>query len=113
MSSRAILTGLSLMMVSYFAASSSPAAADDAPGEAVFVGQGCNACHAVPAAEVPKLGDDTVAGPDLRSLAEEYKRCSLKRWLKRKKDHDGYTHLQYFDGTAQELDLMASWLLEQ
>ncbi len=95
------------------ATASGMVAADDAPGKAIFVGQNCNGCHAVPAASIEKLGDQTVTGPALEGLGDEYKPCSLKRWLKRKKDHDGYTHLQYFDGTDDELQLMVDWLLEQ
>jgi len=94
-------------------AASGTVAADDAPGKAIFVGQNCNGCHAVPAASVGKLGDQTVTGPDLEGLGDEYKPCSLRRWLKRKKDHDGYTHLQYFNGTDEDLEFMVSWLLEQ
>jgi mono/diheme cytochrome c family protein len=91
---------------------SQPALADDAAGQHIFVGQECNACHAVPAAGVEKLGDDTVAGPSLEGLAREYKARGLERWLKRKKDHEGYTHLQHFEGSDEELDLLVAWLLE-
>lgn len=113
MSSRTISIAVALVAVLALAAHGSPVAAQDAPGQALFVAQGCNACHAVPAAGVPKLGDDTVAGPSLEGLGEEYKPRSLRRWLKREQEHEGYTHLQYFQGSDQELDTVVRWLLEQ
>jgi cytochrome c5 len=83
------------------------------PGQAVFVAQGCQACHAVPAANLSKAGDDTVSAPDIADLDERYCERSLRRWMKREQDDRGYTHLQYFQGSDEDLKLLVSWMLEQ
>lgn len=89
--------------------------ADEGPphGQAIFEAQACNLCHAVPAASISKLGDDTVSGPDLAHLADRYRARSLKRWLERKKLDEGHTHLQLFHGTDEEMKLLVDWLLQQ
>ena len=94
-------------------ASAAAVAGDPAPGRVLFEAQACNLCHAVPAAGVVKVGDPTVSGPDLASLGDAYSRCGLKRWLRRTKLHDGLTHLQRFQGTDEDLDVLVRWLLEQ
>jgi hypothetical protein len=95
-------------------AASGPVLAQDPPaGRVLFEAQGCNLCHAVPAAGVAKAGDPTVTGPDLVGLGDEHSRCGLKRWLRRTKMHDGLTHLQRFQGSDEDLDVLVRWLLEQ
>lgn len=88
------------------------ALAQEAPtGPSIFQAQGCQACHAVPGASLAKLGDDTLSGPDLQGLGEEYRARNLKRWLKRDKLHHGHTHLQRFQGTDEELKVLVDWLV--
>jgi mono/diheme cytochrome c family protein len=99
--------------VLWLATAGGVAHAEDAAGQALFLEQGCHACHAVPAAGIAMAGDDTISAPVLEGLADHYKPCKLKRWLKRERDQEGYTHLQYFRGTDEELQVLVGWLIEQ
>ncbi len=112
MSSRPIvaIAALGLLLLS---AAGGVAQAEDSAGQALFLEQRCHGCHAVPNAGIAKAGDDTVSAPRLEALGDRYKRKTMKRWLERKKNAEGYTHLQYFKGTDEELQVLVDWLIEQ
>jgi cytochrome c553 len=102
-----------LMGASFFALLGADGPAEPPAGQTIFVAQGCQACHAVPAAGLAKAGDDTISAPDIAGLGDRFCERSLRRWMKRERDDRGYTHLQYFEGSDGELELLVSWLLEQ
>lgn len=90
---------------------------DDEKGEAVFLEQSCDRCHAVPAAGLlakPKTEEDH--GPALDKLGEKYNPRALRRFIKYADVAEGMSgvpHKKEFKGTDEELQALVDWLLEQ
>jgi mono/diheme cytochrome c family protein len=97
---------LAILMVAPLA---SPAAAQDADAQALFVEtHKCNVCHSVAAVGVEHKVDKT-AGPDLGGFTTDDV-DALGRYLRKEEPVDGEEHKKTFSGTDEELQAIVEWL---
>lgn len=107
MSIRRISAALLLLAAASLAA---PALAETPAGQAAFLAQGCNTCHAVPAAGIEaKLKLPTLKAPALPTspMPED---AWLRDYLMQKTEHDGKKHAKKWGGSDEDLSTMLAWL---
>lgn len=81
-------------------------------GKTIFVGQKCDACHAVTSAQIKPTGK--VKAPDLTEVAPGLDAARLGKYLrKQEKTKAGKTHLKAFTGSDEELGALIAWLQAQ
>lgn len=80
-------------------------------GQEVFMGQKCNLCHSIEAADIEaKTKSDKLKGPDLSEVTERHEDDWLAKYLRKEEDLEGKQHTKAFTGSDEELGAMISWL---
>jgi cytochrome c oxidase subunit II len=74
-----------------------------APGEQVFVSQGCYGCH-----QVGKFG--TPIGPDLSHIGTKYPASYLRRWLRDPESVRPTAHMPKLELSPEEIASLAAYL---
>lgn len=97
--------------------SSPPAMAEEEggnPGEAVFLAEKCNICHAVSSAGIEaKVKSDKMRGPDLTEVTTRHDVDWIKKYLIREEELDGVLHKKEYKGSEGDLDKIMAWLNQQ
>lgn len=95
-----------LLMSTAVLVTGTAAHAEDNPGKAVFLSSSCNQCHAIAAQGIKSDGD----APDLSKVGATFDAASIEQILLKQKDIDGKKHKKKFQGSADDLKKLASWL---
>lgn len=102
---------LALIAVASWAPGVPPAYAEESPGQATFIAQKCNTCHAVEAVGIEaKVKSEKMKGPDLSKAAERHDVEWLAKFIKKEVDLDDKLHSTEFKGTDEELKAIVEWL---
>lgn len=107
------LTPLFALFVLTALVQSAPEARGEAlDGKAVFLGEKCNTCHSVPAADIEaKVKSEKMKGPDLPACHTD------GDWMAaflRQEEVEGHPkHKKAFKGSDEELGAMIEWIRSQ
>ncbi|MDH3627343.1 MAG: cytochrome c [Acidobacteriota bacterium] len=78
-------------------------------GQATFIAQKCNMCHAVPEFEIEaKIKSEKMIGPALPAGGRDAE--WMTGFLSRKIQLDGNDHKKEFKGTDEELERIVAWI---
>jgi len=106
---KSVTWGLALACVAAASAATDGASANEmAAGQTVFASQGCDMCHAVPAAgieaKMPALKAPPLPGSD--APTDEW----TTSFLRGEVEKDGKPHAKKFTGSDEELATLLAWL---
>lgn len=88
------------------------AAADEAPGQTLFVAQKCNTCHSVEKVGIEaKMKNPKMMGPDLTKVGEQHDAEWIQKFVKKEVQLHDKAHKATFKGTDEELQTIATWLV--
>lgn len=92
------------------AAPAMAASSDGLDGEQVFLGQKCNLCHGVEAADIEaKTKSDKLKGPDLSGVTERHDDEWIAHYLRKEETLNGEEHTKPFTGSDEELGALIAW----
>jgi hypothetical protein len=81
-------------------------------GKSIFLTSGCKMCHSVPSQGiVAKATSKRMKGPDIAGITAEP--SQLGRYLRGQTEKNGVPHMKAFKGTAEQLELLVAWVLDQ
>ncbi|MEM9556903.1 MAG: c-type cytochrome [Acidobacteriota bacterium] len=87
-----------------------PAAADEAPGQVLFVAEKCNTCHGVAAVSIEaKIKSPRMAGPDLSGYTTDDP-TTVIAYLRKEAELDGVMHKRETKASDEDLQTMLDWL---
>lgn len=80
-------------------------------GQEVFMGQKCNLCHSIEAADIEaKTKSDKLKGPDLSEVTERHEDDWIAKYLRKEETMNDEEHKKAFTGSDEELGALISWL---
>lgn len=84
----------------------------ETPGQAAFLANKCNLCHAVPAVAIEaKTKSEKMKGADLGGPVEgEF--AVIAAYVRKQGELEGKSHKKEFKGTDEELQAILDWLAE-
>ncbi len=86
---------------------------DQTEGQNLFMGKGCNYCHAVPDSGIEATTSIEPLKSNLVGLSQRFEKTWLENYLRKKTDLNGEPHRKAFKGPDQELRTIIDWLFEQ
>jgi mono/diheme cytochrome c family protein len=81
-----------------------------ASGPDVFKAQNCDSCHSVTKAGISRSATPDDKAKDLSDVGSRYDRKFLAGFLLKKNEIDGDKHKKGFQGTTDDLKVLATWL---
>lgn len=86
------------------------ASSEGLDGQEIFLGQKCNLCHGVEAADIEaKTKSDKLLGPDLSDVTERHEDDWIADYLRKEQTLDGEEHKKAFTGSDEELGALIQW----
>jgi mono/diheme cytochrome c family protein len=109
-----ILFAVSLLIVGFVCTAYRVQAEDVPAGQAVFLAQKCNLCHAVSSAGIEaKIRSEKLAGGDLKGIGERRDADWIAKFVRKEIELDGAKHKKLFTGSDEELQTLIAWLQAQ
>lgn len=88
-----------------------PQAAEESAGQAAFLANKCQTCHAVPSVQIEaKVKSEKMKGPDLPGGAASVDAGELGKYLRKQAQLDGKDHKKEYKGTDEDLTAIIDWL---
>lgn len=96
------------VLAALFLAAPAALAAD---GQEVFMGERCNMCHGVAAADIEaKTSSEKMLGPDLSGYQPSVDFETVAAYLRKEGELESGKHKGNFKGTDEELQTLLDWL---
>ncbi len=106
---KTLSTTLMITLLAAFFLAAPAALAKD--GQEVFMGEKCNMCHGVAAADIEaKTSSEKMLGPDLSGYQASVDFATLAAYLRKEGELESGKHKGNFKGTDEELKAMVDWL---
>jgi len=84
---------------------------DPSQGKASFSEAGCGRCHSVETQEIEaSIASERMRGPDLSQIGSDHDVDWLIAYVKREETVDGDRHRAPYNGSDDELQVIAEWL---
>lgn len=84
---------------------------DPSQGKASFSEAGCGRCHSVGTQEIEaSIASERMRGPDLSQIGSDHDVDWLIAYVKREETVDGDRHRAPYNGSDDELQVIAEWL---
>lgn len=98
---RTVLVSLALL---------APTAAFAEGGADVFKSQNCTSCHSVSKAGISRAANPDEKAMDLSDVGTRHDKKWIAQFLLKKVEREGEKHKKGFQGTTEELKVLATWL---